>query len=65
MLLGACSDDQQCNANNQYFKNYDTSPTPSATGLLGTLDSTLGVCITPVAAGLPCKPGTGRAHTLN
>ena len=63
MLSGACSDDQQCNADNQYFKNFETSPTPSATGSLGVQDSVVGVCITPVAAGKACKPGTGEAHT--
>lgn len=61
MLAGGCSDGQQCNADNRYFKNYETSLTPSATGLLGYQDSAVGVCITPVAAGLPCRPGTGES----
>lgn len=46
---------------NGQLKNPDTNPSPESTGLQDQQDSTVGVCITPVAAGSSCKAGTGEA----
>ncbi|KAL3140792.1 hypothetical protein ABBQ32_005337 [Trebouxia sp. C0010 RCD-2024] len=54
-LAGPCSGNQQCNGQ---LKNPYIDASPQSIGLQDEQDSTVGVCITPVAAGLPCKAGT-------
>ncbi|KAL3142472.1 hypothetical protein ABBQ38_002800 [Trebouxia sp. C0009 RCD-2024] len=61
-LAGPCSGDQVCNGQ---LKNPDTNPSPESTGLQDQQDSTVGVCITPVAAGSSCKAGTDMCNVYS